>query len=338
MNRSSKTFRVIGALFALANLVVAAFPFTLRTHTNYPAQTANAYQYIQKLIMGRTLPLENVPMTSNQMIFIVVCLLLPLLLALFAGIFGIFGDYKQKISIILSALMFVLLAVAFFKSDILWADTTLSEISYEAEIGGKLFLIMSGISLLSGVIGLIRTPKFKSSSESYKEIPEVRETKEEQIKAKYSMITEDAPAMAQTSAPQYQEFGNTQSMQTSAAESYAVSQTDIKPFVSNPARGVLVGLRGIYASAEIPMQDGETISFGRSTDNDLVFPDQNSVSRNHCRITWNQRTGNYMFVDYSSNGSFVYGSTDCLPSNIEIEIQAGTAIMIGDETNVFRLS
>lgn len=54
-------------------------------------------------------------------------------------------------------------------------------------------------------------------------------------------------------------------------------------------RGVLVGLAGIYKGAEIPIQDGETIRVGRTADNDLVFENQQKVSRKHCVISFHMR-------------------------------------------------
>ena len=39
--------------------------------------------------------------------------------------------------------------------------------------------------------------------------------------------------------------------------------------------GVLVGLCGLYAGAKIEMKDGETITFGRADDNNLIFENEN---------------------------------------------------------------
>lgn len=43
--------------------------------------------------------------------------------------------------------------------------------------------------------------------------------------------------------------------------------------------GVLVGLCGLYAGAKIEMKDGETITFGRADDNNLIFENENRISR-----------------------------------------------------------
>ena len=102
-------------------------------------------------------------------------------------------------------------------------------------------------------------------------------------------------------------------------------------------RGVLVGLAGIYKGAEIPIQDGETIRIGRTADNDLVFENQQKVSRKHCVISFHRDKECFKIVDTSSNGSFTNGSQECLPQNMEICLKPGTILDFGSEENRFRL-
>ena len=109
----------------------------------------------------------------------------------------------------------------------------------------------------------------------------------------------------------------------------------IPPYVPGHPKGVMVGLVGVYAGAEIPFKIGERIRLGRLANNDLVFEGQDKVSRNHCYIKWDGYK--FLIKDSSSNGVFVNGSEDCLPQNIEIEIPIGSVIAIGDENNTFRL-
>lgn len=147
------------------------------------------------------------------------------------------------------------------------------------------------------------------------EIPQVQEIKQEQIRAKYNILTEDA------------------SSQTAAA--VAPLASEIPPYVPGPPKGVMVGLTGIYMGAVIPFRSGESIRLGRLPNNDLVFEGQDKVSRNHCYIKWDGQT--FLIKDSSSNGTFVNGSEDCLPQNIEIEVPIGSVLAIGDERNTFRL-
>lgn len=104
----------------------------------------------------------------------------------------------------------------------------------------------------------------------------------------------------------------------------------------NP-RGVMVGLSGIYAGAEIPLTDGEYIKLGRVTDNDLVFSGQKRVSRNHCQIMWSAAKRMYTVFDFSTNGIFLDGSETRLTKNTALDIKPGSVLAIGDRTNTFRL-
>lgn len=97
------------------------------------------------------------------------------------------------------------------------------------------------------------------------------------------------------------------------------------------------GLVGIYAGAEIPFQDGESIRLGRLTDNDLVFDGQGSVSRKHCTLTWYGDRKKFSILDYSSSGCYINGEKECLPQNIAVWLEPGTVIDIGNAENRFRL-
>lgn len=98
-----------------------------------------------------------------------------------------------------------------------------------------------------------------------------------------------------------------------------------------------MGLAGIYAGAEIPLAGGDWITLGRQTNNHLVFEGQAKVSRSHCKIRWDGSRKKYILCDYSTRGTFVNGSEECLPQNLELDIPPGTVIAIGDDTNTFRL-
>lgn len=107
--------------------------------------------------------------------------------------------------------------------------------------------------------------------------------------------------------------------------------------VGDGARGVMVGLTGMYAGAEIPFEDGMRIRLGRLSDNDLVFANETHVSRRHCEISWNASSKRFNIKDFSSSGSYINGSEECLPQNIDTPLLPGTILDIGDENNRFRL-
>ena len=99
--------------------------------------------------------------------------------------------------------------------------------------------------------------------------------------------------------------------------------------------GVLVGLCGPYAGAQIEMKDGEMITFGRADDNNLIFASEPRISRHHCMIRWNAQKQKYIFRDYSSSGSYINDQQDCLPQNLDLEIACGSTIALGNNDNVF---
>lgn len=101
--------------------------------------------------------------------------------------------------------------------------------------------------------------------------------------------------------------------------------------------GVLIGLKGLYAGAEIPMNDGDEITFGRADTNNLIFATEPRISREHCKIRWDARKQKYIFRDYSSSGSYINDSDDCLPQNLDLEVACGSEIALGNQDNVFLL-
>ena len=48
-------------------------------------------------------------------------------------------------------------------------------------------------------------------------------------------------------------------------------------------------------------------------------------------------SGIFWAKDFSSSGSYINGSEDCLPQNIDTPLPPGTILDIGDENNRFRL-
>lgn len=147
--------------------------------------------------------------------------------------------------------------------------------------------------------------------------------------AAYTNKTEAVPASATI---------ETEEVLSGEVESAVNRQAAMIPqYVQSPPRGVLVGLTGMYAGAEIPFQNGMSIRLGRLNNNDLIFEGQGMVSRNHCTIRWDGVSHTFIFKDTSSSGTYVNGSEDCLPQNIEIEIPVGSVIALGDESNTFRL-
>lgn len=238
-------------------------------------------------------------LTQGQAGLILFFMVLPLIVSLIAGIWGMVGSYVQKVSSVLAFTVLLLYIGMTATVGRLWPEALEGQI-YCRGSACTLNLIFSGVGAVLGAAALAAAPRKMQSVES--SIPQVEEIKQEQLEAKYNIMMEE-------------------------------KQEERK----GSKHGVLVGLTGIYAGAEIPMTDGEYILLGRQSSNHLVFEGQSDISRNHCRIKWDAGRQKYVFRDYSSNGSFVNGSEDCLPQNLDLELQPGTTIAIGDGSNTFCL-
>lgn len=103
-------------------------------------------------------------------------------------------------------------------------------------------------------------------------------------------------------------------------------------------RGVLRGLCGMYAGAEIRLAEDAVVLGRDAAKANLVFDDTNSrVSRKHCKIGYDRQKNMFWLEDYSSTGTYKNGSTNCLPQGMPVPLQPGSVIAIGDETNQFIL-
>lgn len=305
MSRFAKGFRIASALCILLNLVVIFVPITVCTQENYPTLTWTTFDYM-KSIFEKNLPYNEAVqnrISTGQLIWILGFMFLPIILAVITGIWGMVGNERQIFSSILAFGVMGLYGGTVAKISYLW-PIDMGDCLYNRGIACILYIICSSLGCIMAIIALVCTPhKQKIKKDTL--IPQVDEIKQEQMQARYNIISE-------------QEKGT--------------QASDLKKM-----RGVMIGLKGIYADAEIPFKDGEYITLGRFASNNLVFEGQEKISRNHCKIKWNCNTGQYTIIDFSTNGTFINGSSDCLPQNLEIEIMPGTVIAFGDESNTFRL-
>ena len=316
MNRSAKGFRVISGIFVLLNIVAFFLPMTQCVKENYPTKTWSQLDYIIN-VMGENEP-YGTAFTVSRLVWAGCFIIIPLLLVLIAGIWGIVGSDKQIGSSILSFVVLVL-----YIGLVVTIKFYFPEDTFSFREAGTVNLICSGCGVLAAIIALILTPKTEEDP-VMTDIPQIMEMKQQQVEARYNIITNDFQEN------QEQPGKNQQVEQKS-------SQPEIPAYVPGAPRGVLVGLTGMYAGAEIPFENGECIKLGRLPSNDLVFEGQEKVSRNHCRIKWDADSKKFVFCDYSSNGTYVNGSEECLPQNLELPMEPGTIIAIGDEENTFRL-
>lgn len=340
MERLAKRCRVMGGWILLCDLaVVFIMSYTNRTQENYETLLWSQSDYLNSLLQG-CLPHgteQASVLTSSQIAYILFLMLLPMLCTLFAGIYGIVGSSRQMVSGILSYIITVLYVVSAVQIPCLWPENTGGQ-QYERGGGCFLLIFFSLVSAILFTVGSVVSFKVETAESTV--IPKVTEMKQEQMEARYSMVSEVKSVMTeqnigncQTGTAQVLSGGRLAEMQNIESNQPMAVST----YIPGSVRGVLVGLSGIYAGAEIPMADGETIRFGRLSNNDLVFDNQPKVSRNHCQIRWDTAQKKFSFRDYSSNGSFANGSEECLPQNIDLWMEPGTVIAIGDNTNLFRL-
>ena len=362
MNRAAKTIRVLGGLCMIVSLFFVIAPLTIIRQENYGDQNYTAWKYITQYAGD----------SKKQLIILGLCILLPMLLALVGGVIGIVGGIRQNISGILAILVcacYILLAV---KGSILWPKAKNDAQEFLNGWALYAYLASSGIAAALGVAGFFVKPRLQKKKDlviesKYTFLDEADPSNQpvsdqpimpQNIPGDNGMMPDanipaqpimpqnipgdngmmpDANIPAQPIAPQNIP-GTVAEPQDMVTEALIEEEEPVAaPYQPGVPRGVLVGIRGMYAGAEIPFRAEESIRLGRDASNDLVFTDAPRVSRHHCMITWHESKQQYGFLDRSSNGSFIHGQADCLPQNIEIMLQPGTVIDIGDEDNEFRL-
>ncbi len=341
MDRCAKGFRVVSGFLLLLNLVAFFLPVTNRLQENYATINWSQLDYITNMLQ-KNLPHGTeapVAISTEQTMVIIFLMIFPIVLSLIAGIYGIVGSSKQIVSSILSFLIAGIYIGLLVGVSALWPQAQNGQF-YEKGIGCMLAIGASGCSVVTSIIALIVTPRNKKTVSG--EIPQVAEIRQEQIQAKYNIIPDVEKESQKGIQQSEQQMIPQQEIQQTNPQPQEIQQTnpqqpEIPEYVPGEPRGVMVGLTGMYAGAQISFADGESIKLGRLPDNDLVFENQPKVSRNHCQIKWDATRKKFSYLDYSSNGSFVNGSDDCLPQNIEMWLPVGTVVAIGDEENTFRL-
>lgn len=107
-----------------------------------------------------------------------------------------------------------------------------------------------------------------------------------------------------------------------------------KPQARPQRSGKLVGCRGMYAGAQIPLENGERILIGRDAGRCSLVLSDRTVSGVHCAVSYDAASGKYLVADCSENGTILENGTR-LPKNRTVMLEAGTVLRIGPEQ--FRL-
>lgn len=316
MNRVARNLRVLGGIFVLLNLAAFFFPVTERIQKNYATAAWSQPDYIRELFRG-SLPhgeeVVAVPLSQLQILWILAFMVLPLILALVAGIWGVIGGSRPMVGSILSFLVLAFYTGTVTTLGTVWPEAAAGQL-YQRGNACWLHILFSACGAVAALLFLILTPG--KTVEGNRAIPDLEPFRQQQIPSRYQVTPVDSGILFGPGVPRPEEIA---------------ARREGRP------RGVMVGLSGMYAGAEIPLTSGEYIKLGRLNDNDLVFDGQKKISRNHCRIKWSAEHKKYFICDYSANGCFVNGSTDCLPQNLEINLEPGTVLAVGDSSNTFRL-
>jgi len=324
MDRSAKSMRVVCGLLLLINLAVFFLPVTVIERENSAGKSEldySQFNYVAEMTKGE-LPhdeyLEIRPFGGIDYMITVVFMIFPLLSSVIGGIYGIAGRPRQLITGICSLLILGCYLAQYFMLGRMWPDIA-GDLSCHRGIGSVLTLIVSGCAALFGILGFIFMPRIIKTKED--KIPQVQEIREEQNQAMYHMVDSVSGSGEQNL--------NMHSQVDMSLPPYYLSNGE--------PRGVLVGLTGMYAGAEIAFTDHMMIRLGRLPDNDLVFENEQHISRRHCEITWYANEKIFRIKDFSSSGSYMNGSDECIPQNIDTPLMPGTVLDIGDANNRFRL-
>lgn len=309
MSRSAKRLQVIDGLLLIVNLIFPVFPFYIVRQENYADQVGRPYELVVHMM--------EYPM--QQRILLSVLLLLPLALSLILGIVLIVKK-KKHLMLVLGNLIILGLYVALFVMDGQFVPEVENAVQrVERSYALYIPIVCSALAMAAGIVALALPAPVQQV-----------------VKAADSLDGLDEIRQRQNNPRNFtDESGHLQ-------ERKLVAPMPVNTVSNNAMQvetgGMLIGLRGVFAGAQIPLADGEPIRMGRDTSNHLVFTDQEKVSRNHCIIMWLAEKRKYQIKDMSSNGSFINeNEEEPIPQNIPIYLEPGTVLDIGDSSNRFRL-
>lgn len=104
--------------------------------------------------------------------------------------------------------------------------------------------------------------------------------------------------------------------------------------VSKGMSGTLIGVRGEYEGAQIPLLSGQKIYIGRSNECNLILTNM-KASRKHCRVSYDAGEDMYLITSYSGNGTYLT-TGQRLEENRTYHLPHGTVFRVTKEDE-FRL-
>ena len=100
-------------------------------------------------------------------------------------------------------------------------------------------------------------------------------------------------------------------------------------FQGEEEKGYLYGVTGEYAGVKLSIDDGKSVIIGRNPQECNLIVKGRQVSRKHCSVTYAPDQDRYLFVDYSSNGTYLSEDDSRLPSYRELVLRPGTTVYLG---------
>lgn len=338
MSRSADRIRMLGSLFLLSNVVIFFLPMLSIRQENYPEQTYSQFSFLQYYLTSGSGDGAGSVSAGGRFVTVLL-ILIPLLLAVVAGIFRIAGHISEEYCMIAALIAGCLYLCQLIFGKGIWPERLNDAQQYVRCMGWWLLLIVTLAIFVTQGMCFLLLGKVQAHREPFAEQQNAGEVHARQ-RAPIEM-PEPSSAMGLSEADISEEHTTSQTQTemnlpifSSETDTARVNGTNVE--TSQP-RGVMVGMAGVFANKEIALRDGETLRLGRDFGNDLVFTDAAHVSRNHCRITWQAERRKFLVEDSSSNGCFINGALSRLPKNVQIALEPGTVIDIGDRTNRFRL-
>lgn len=106
----------------------------------------------------------------------------------------------------------------------------------------------------------------------------------------------------------------------------------------NSRSASIIGISGQYQGASFNINDGYTITVGRSADKCQIVFDQGTegISREHCRISFDAVSDCFYVTDCSTYGTFLENGMR-LEKGVDKRVKRGTVIYLGNQKNGLRL-
>ncbi len=106
--------------------------------------------------------------------------------------------------------------------------------------------------------------------------------------------------------------------------------------MNSEEKGAVIFTGGKLAGTIVRLKSGQKITLGRDVNKAEIVIEVETVSRVHCTIQYDGILNNYSVCDLSKNGVF-FNNGERLEPGIEIQLEPGSELWIGDKINRIRL-